>query len=240
MGRLLTGLFLLGLSLSAIGASLPGQLGVSDLDRVTEVVGFAASSRLMRSAECYDSFPGIKFGFEVTMVPTKNLNALGDATGSVPGFAPSPRLFLSKGLFWDTELILSAFPSSDANPISSVGGLLKYTFFQEKEGWLSAATFLGFTRIHAFGNQYQGTDVELGMVISKDYVRIKPYLGFGVLYANGKFDRAVLRSGIDDSASLATLHLTLGTEIELPLNVTAQVDLMNLSLGGSVFVGKKF
>ena len=68
---------------------------------------------------------------------------------------------------------------------------------------------------------------------------MKPYLGLGILMANGTIDPSYV-TATSNSTWNSTIHISLGTEIELPLNITAQLDLMNLAFGGSLFVGKKF
>ncbi len=228
---------------SVLSAStLPKQLNASDIGRVTEIVGIPAVARLMRSAESYESWPGLKLGFEVLAVGERGLNNLGDNTGTMPSVNPVPRLYLSKGLFYDTEITLSFFPTSEVNPVSTLGVILKYTFYQEQaDSWLSIAGFFGVTDVEAFRSAYHGTDVEIGVILSKDYVRLKPYLGLGILAARGEVDPSLLAAGFTDNDTwLSTLHAFIGTEIELPLTFGAQIDLFNLSVGASFFVGKKF
>lgn len=233
--------FFLTLAAHAHASTLPGGLNPSDIGRVVEIVGIPAAARLMRSAEAYPTWPGIKIGFEVLAVGERGLNDLGNKAGTLPAVNPIPRLYLSKGLFNDLELTLSFFPTSEVNPISTLGVVFKYCFYQEQADWLSIAAFLGFTDVEAFKSAYHGTDIEVGVVISKDYVRIKPYIGLGILAARGEVDRALLVAGnTDNDAWSNTLHAFIGTEVELPLTFGAQLDFFNLSLGASFFVGKKF
>lgn len=227
---------LIGAPVSA--SNLPGSMSEADVDRVIEIIGVAGTGRLLRSAEAYESFPGLKFGFEVLMVPGRNLATLGDGTGNISSVTPTPRIYLAKGLFLDLELILSVFPPSEVNTVSSFSGILKYTFFQEQATWLSGSFFLGVTKINAFSGNYTGTNVEVGMVLSRDYVRIKPFLGASALLVSGEVGTTFTTGR--SSGSIATLHAFAGTEIELPLNFTVQLDLFNLALGASLFVGKKF
>lgn len=232
--------FCLVLLLASVSAKgLPGSLGDADVDRVVEVVGIGGATRLLRSAEAYESWPGMKFGFEVLMVPTRNLNSLGDGTGTLPGLLPTPRLYLAKGLFSELELILNFFPPSDVNRIATLGLLVKYTFFQEKDSWLSAAFYGAYTRIKGFEGKYKGTDIEVGMVVSKDLVRLKPYVSLGALLASGSVSPDIV-STPKTSSSFSTLHIAIGTEVDYPIHFAGQIDFWNLSLGASFFVGKKF
>jgi hypothetical protein len=233
----------LGLAFSSVvsASSLSSSLGPSDVRRVVEIIGVPAAARLMRSAEAYESWPGLKIGFEVLAIGERDLNLLGNGTGTLPGLSPVPRLYLSKGLFYDLELTLSFFPTSDVNPVATLGVIVKYCFYQEQSDWLSIAGFIGITDVEAFRSTYHGTDIEVGVVISKDYVRMKPYVGLGILAARGEVDTSLLAAGTtDNDAWYSTLHGFIGTEIELPLTFGAQLDLFNLSLGASFFVGKKF
>jgi hypothetical protein len=222
-------------------SSLAKKLSASDIRRVVEIIGLPAAARLMRSAETYPSWPGVKIGIEVLALGERGLNDIGDRSGTLPSVNPIPRLYLSKGLFWDTELTISFFPTSDVNPVATLGVMLKHCFYQEQTDWLSLSAFVGITDIEAFRSSYHGTDFEAGLLISKDYVRLKPYVGLGVLIARGEVDRTLLDTGVaDNDAWAATLHAFIGTEIELPLTFGAQLDLFNLAVGASFFVGKKF
>ena len=231
----------LAITSQASASTLSGKLTPSDISRINEIVGIPSVARPLRSAESYESWPGLKIGFEVLFLGERGLNDLGDRSGTLPKVSPVPRLYLSKGLFYDLEMTISFFPTSEVNPVSTLGVIFKYCFYQEQSDWLSIAAFLGFTDVEAFRSAYHGTDVEAGILLSKDFVRLKPYLGLGVLAARGEVSRTTLATGVtENSAWVSTLHAFLGTEIELPLTFGAQVDLFNLSLGASFFVGKKF
>lgn len=220
-------------------ASLPSGLVPTEIEGVVRILGFPAVTRLLRSAEAYKPWPGIKVGGEVTISSTQDLATLGDKNGSVPQFTLLPRLYLSKGLFSELELILSTFPIRDPVGVATIGGILKWTFYQEKETWLSAAAYFGYTRVYAFHSDYVGNDVEFGIYFSKDWVRLKPFLGAAMLFAEGSV-RPVLAKTAATSALQSTLHTFLGAEWEFPLNLGFQVDLMNLTPMGSLFIGKKF
>ncbi len=239
--KTLVGLLALWLASPLPASTLPGALGPSDVGRIVEIIGIPAVARPLRSAEAYATWPGLKLGFEVLAIGERGLNLLGNGTGTLPNLSPVPRLYLSKGLFYDSEITISFFPTSEVNPVATLGVIFKYCFYQEQADWLSIAGYLGFTDVEAFRSQYHGTDIEVGVILSKDYVRMKPYLGLAILVARGEVDRALLASRVtDNDAWQSTLHAFLGTEFELPLTFGAQVDLFNLSLGASFFVGKKF
>ena len=234
----ITILFWAILSPQAHAAKLSAGLTGADVDRVVEVIGLSSTGRLLRSAEAYESWPGVKMGFEVNLVPGRNLNTLGDGTGTLNSITPSPRLYIAKGLFYDIELILNFFPPSEVNAIASFSAFLKHTFYQEQSSWLSGAFFLGLTTIDGFSGNYKGTNVEVGMVISRDYVRLKPFVGLSALFARGELGQGFVTGR--NTSTVATLHAFAGAEFELPLNMSFQVDLFNLAFGGSLFIGKHF
>lgn len=221
-------------------AGLPSQLDGSDLDRIIEVVGFGGTSRLLRSAEVYESWPGVKFGVEVALVSGRDVSGLGDGTGTISGFLPSPRIYIAKGLIYDFEIIFNFFPESDFNPVTSVGAILKHTFYQETSNWMSSAVYFGLTSLNAFSGGFTATNLEVGLLISKDYVRLKPFFGMGVLFSQGTLAANLLATNSKQSSWGSTMHLSFGTEIELPISLSAQIDLFNLAFGGSILVGKSF
>ena len=122
--------------------------------------------------------------------------------------------------------------------LTSIGCILKYTFYTERENWVSAAMYLAYTGVSAFKESYKGSDIEFGAYFSKDYVRLKPFLGAGLLFARGEVDPLYVLS--KNSGWQSTVHFFLGLEFELPINFTAQLDLMNLSPAGSILLAKRF
>lgn len=220
-------------------ANLPGALAPAEIDRVVELVGTGATTRIIRSGEPYELWPGLKVGMEIAVVPSHDVNLMGDQLGSLPAAIPVPRLFLVKGLAFNLELAINFFPFSLVNSISTFGGSLKWSFLDEAATFMHGAAFFSFTNISAFDRTYSGSNIEIGGVISKDYVRLKPYLGAGILFAKGSVNPGLARTS-DNTGSHSTLHGFLGAEIELPVDVGFQLDLMNLSPSGSIFFGKKF
>jgi hypothetical protein len=194
--------------------------------------------RALRSAESYPTWPGIKVGAEITLLPAGALSALGDQTGSAGGFLPMPRLYLAKGFFERLELIASFLPLG-LNTVEGGGILVKWTFITEKEKWFSLASIVGLTGVSAFNGEFLGTNMELGILVSKDYVRAKPFAGGSFLFARGKVPLAAAL-GANETGTLVGTHLFIGAEFELPVNFTLQVDLFNSDPSASFFVGKKF
>ncbi len=239
MGRASIFLLILAWCESIRAASLPTGLGPTEIDHVVEVIGTGSTVRLLRSAEPLELFPGIKLGLEIAIVPTRDLNNMGNQDGSLPVAIPVPRFYFAKGLFFNLELILNLFPVNIANSLSTFGGSLKWTFFNENQNWLHGAAFLSFTNISGFERTYSGNNIEMGGVVSKDFVKLKPYMGGGLLFARGNVSSAVARTA-DTSGAHSTLHLFVGAEVELPLSLGFQLDLMNLSPSGIIFFGVKF
>jgi hypothetical protein len=238
MSRLL--LLALLIAHHAMAVSLPGSLSSGDIDQIVQLIGEGSVTKILRSAEpMKEFFPGIKLGVEFNLVVPENMQTFGDGTGSIPGFIPQPRFYLAKSLPWNFEIIFSFFPTQLANTIATWGGILKWTFYDEQRTFLSAAAYVGYTSIQAFNSNYKGSDIEVGVYASKDYVRFKPYAGLGLLFAHGSINPAYARSSIVDS-SQSTLHPFLGAEFILPVDITAQFDLLNLSPRASISFGKAF
>lgn len=222
------------------GSNFPDGLSQIEVGHIVKAIGIGAATRMLRSADPYDLFPGIKFGLECALVPSIDVNGLGQANGTLPGLNLLPRFFMSKGLFLDLELIFSFIPTNIINTISTYGVGLKWTFSREQEKYASLAMFLNYTGISAFSGSYTGGDVELGIMAGKDYVRLKPYIGLGLLFAYGSVSPGLMRAGQQYNNTEGTIHIFMGSEIELPINIAFQIDLMNLTPMGSIFLGKKF
>jgi hypothetical protein len=222
---------------AAMASSLPSGMSANDVGTVVNLIGPASALRLLRSAEPYLPWPGIKVGIETMLIPGGNINNLGNGDGSLPGISPVPRLYFSKGLFFNTEITFVWLPSSLINTVSTLGVAGRITFLDEKEDWLSSAAYVSYTSINAFNSTYLGDDWEIGLIASKDYVRAKPYVGGGVLMASGS---VVGGQNIYINSRQFCLHTFFGIEFELPITLTVQFDVMNLNPSGSLFFGKHF
>ncbi len=222
----------------SFGETLPTGMSEADVAQATRFLAMSGTTRLLRSAEAYASWPGIKMGVEITVVPSGRLSTLGNANGSVGGILPIPRVYFTKGWMEEFEFTLSFFPPT-LNTLTSVGGILKWAFLKESQRWMSVAGIAGITSVRAFQTEFEGINMEVGAVASKDYVRIKPYGGASLMLAQGKVTPAVAL-GASETGALLGLHLFLGVEFDLPFNLTVQIDRINADLSGTFFVGKKF
>jgi len=221
------------------GATLPGSLSSGDVDRVVSIVGFGAVTRILRSAEPYYFFPGFKFGLETMVFLNGDINGLGDQAGTFASFSPQPRFYIAKGLFTDLEIIFSFLPTGVVNAVNTTGGIIRYTYIKENDNFADGCLFLGYTSVTAYNKSYEGNDFEVGTSFSKDLVRIKPYIGGSLLFAKGTVPRA-LTTTAKNSSLLGTIHLFIGLEVEMPINLTFQLDFFNLSPMASTFLGVKF
>lgn len=220
------------------GAALSKGITAAEFERLVEILGYGSVTRVMRSAEAYPSFPGFKLGVEIAVTPTRGINEMGDQTGTLPGVILAPRVFMAKGLFSDMELIFSFFSNKFMDTLISVGSLLKYTFYSERTSFVSAAIFGGYTSSSGFENTWKGADLEFGAYFSKDYVRLKPYLGASLMFAHGEIP---LENATTKNAGWqSTIHFFLGMEFDFPINLTVQLDMMNLAPSGTLFLGRRF
>lgn len=224
----------------ARAATLPTGLSGPEIDAIVQKVGQRSASKLLRPADALPLWPGIKLGVELNFVPVGNAGSSGNQDGSVPSFIFMPRVYLAKGLSTGIDLVLNFAPAGMLSPVGTFGGMLKYSIYEEKQHWAGLAAYAGYTSVTGFDSNYSGSDLELGAVATKDYVRVRPYLGLGFLVAKGTIGTAFVKDPENDGSMQATLHSFLGAEFHYPVDVTVQIDLMNLSLMGTVFVGKTF
>lgn len=229
-------------------AKLGGGLRPAEVQNIVQRVGFGSAGRLMRSAEAYPSWAGIKVGLELPITPSGGIGEYGDGKGTIGGVLLGPRLYLCKGLADGFEIIFNFFKPQMLNTPGTFGAILKYNFVNEEKSWATSSVYVGYTSVSSFTSSksaelspviaYNGTDIEIGAYSSRDYVKLKPYAGIGVLLANGSIDPELVVS--ESSAWQGTLHLFVGSEFEWPVNFTAQLDFMNLSMMGSLAFGFKF
>ncbi len=230
--------FLLVASFSARGANLPSGITGPEIDQLIERIGFPATTRLLRAAHSYPSWPGFRIGIDVTIAPQPSFQ-IGDKNGSEPKVYVLPRLHVTKGLWEGAELILSVLPIYDQPGYAANGGILKWCFYQEKEGWLSVSVFSGYTNVSAFRGDYSGNNFEFGFYASKDYVRLKPYVGLSTILAQGGLKSGLAKTAVTSSMR-ATLHAFIGMELEYPVTFAGEFGLTNLNPSFTLFLGKRF
>lgn len=218
-------------------ARIPTGLSQSDIDRLIEYLGPPATTRLLRSADAYDVFPGLRFAVEVSFLPTGEINDLGDKNGTFAGLNPTPRFSFSKGIGYGLEFQLNYFPENIMNVLSSMGGSVKWMIIDERESEFSGSVYGAYTNLSGFEQSFTGRNIELGAVFSKDFVRLRPFAGAGLIFSTGKVaSNFAVRSNERDGTHY-TVHSYLGCEILLPMNVTVEIDMMNLSPMLTLLVG---
>jgi len=223
---------------AAQAARLPNGLDVEAVRRLALVVGAPMSVRTLRSAETLDVWPGIKAGVEMPLAMTNAANEVGNANGIPEAVSLLPRLFVAKGLPGQFEFSLSFAPNVSPTGNASYGATFKWQFVDEKERPFAAAAYGGFTRVDVFRGDWKSTNLEAGLLISKDYVRLRPFLGAGILSVFGEVE-ANLAVGAN-TATAILLHTFVGAEIEYPANFTLQLDFYNTRPGFSVFTGLRW
>jgi hypothetical protein len=232
-------LFFLTASLPAHSASLPSGLIRAEIEQLIERVGFQSTTRLLRGAEAYPPWPGVRFGVDVSLASQMDFSALGDKNGSEPKIYVLPRFHFVKGLWGNVEIIFSTLPITNQPGYSATGGILKWSFYREAAGWLSVSAFAGYTYVSAFRGDYTGNNFEFGLYASKDYVRLKPYLGASVLLAQGGVRPALAKTAAVSSMK-GTLHVFIGIELEYPVTIAGELGLFNLNPSFSILIGKHF
>jgi len=245
---ILMGLIGVGAAGPCFAAKLPGAIKPAELEILVQKVGFGSASRLLRSAETYPLWAGIKVGLELPVTPAGGMGEYGDGKGTIGSILVGPRIYLCKGLSDGFEITFNFFQPQMLNTPATFGSILKYNFATEDRNWASLSAYLGYTSVSAFTSSkanelsasiaYSGTDLELGAYASRDYVNFKPYAGLGVLVAQGQILPELAAS--QTSAWQGTIHLFMGSEFEWPINFTAQLDFMNLALMGSMAFSFKF
>ncbi|NBX93429.1 MAG: hypothetical protein EBQ85_09400 [Proteobacteria bacterium] len=225
-----------------------GQLKPVEVENIIQKVGFGSVSRVLRSAETYPLWAGIKVGLELPITPSGGIGEYGDGKGTIGGVLLGPRLYLCKGLSDGFEITFNFFQAQMLNTPGTFGVIVKYNFAKEDKSYATLSTFFGYTNVNAFTSSasdevkpviaYKGRDLELGIYGSKEYVKFKPYAGLAVLFAQGEIRPELTVA--ESSASQGTIHLFLGSEFEWPMNFTAQLDFMNLAMMGSLGFAFKF
>lgn len=226
--------FLLLMTSPLSAASLPSNLSSEEVGRAIQIFGVGSGMRLLRSSEALPDWPGFKAGVELTLQPMKNINSLGNANGTLPTLFPMPRFYFAKGLGHGGELLIGTFPFIMRNTVATYGALLKWTVRPEDEYFLATAVFAGYTRMLALNNSLRAHTLEVGISVSKDYVRLRPYGGVAFALSVGDVGSG---SGLTRSGTVNSFKLFAGFELELPMSLSVQLDFLDLLPSASVLVG---
>ena len=221
-----------------LGARLPQNISVADLRVLVKTLAFGNTTKVMRSAEAYPVYPGLRVSVETSLVRSGELSEMGNGTASLPVVIPSPRLTLTKGLGMGLEAAMNISTQQLINTISTFGLLGKWTLIDEQDSFATSAIFTSYTSLNGFSDNFRGSNFEAGFVASQDYVRIKPYVGMGLLLASGTVPRSICVES--QQSTIFSPHLFLGAEIELPMNITFQMDFTDWIPTGSLALGYKF
>jgi hypothetical protein len=226
------------LAVPATAVRLPRRVTLDEFQTLISTLAFGHATKVMRSAETYPSLPGLKIALETPLVYSGKLQELGDGSASLPIVIPAPRLTITKGLGYDLEASFNISTQELLETMASLGFLAKWTFLDEKDSFFSSSIFASYTRLNGFNNTFSGSDFEVGVLASQDWVRIKPYVGLGLLLASAKVAPSISPS--NQTGSAFSPHLFLGVEIELVMNMTFQMDFTSLVPNGSLALGYRF
>lgn len=219
-------------------ARLPQGTNENELSQLVQTLAFGNVTKVMRSAEAYPTFPGFKIAIETTLIPSGNLNEMGDGSASLPKIIPSPRVILSKGIGLNTELSFNLSSQQLIETMASYGLLAKWSFMNEQDFFATSAAFTSFTNLSGFNDTFNGKEFEIGILASKDFVRLKPYLGLGLLLATASVPKTVCM--ITQQKTVFGPHIFIGAEVELPMNITLQLDFTDWIPSSSFALGYRF
>ncbi|MBM4316847.1 MAG: hypothetical protein FJ116_05140 [Deltaproteobacteria bacterium] len=226
------------LGFPAIAVRLPRTVTQDEFKTLISTLAFGHTTKVMRSAEAYPSFPGFKIALETPLVYAGDLQEMGDGSASLPIVIPAPRLTLTKGFGYDLEASFNISTQELLETMAGIGFLAKWTFLDEKNSFLSSSLFTSYTRLNGFNHTFSGNNFEVGVLASQDWVRIKPYLGLGLLLASAKVAPSISPS--NQTGIAFSPHLFMGVEIELVMNMTFQMDFTSLVPNGSLALGYCF
>jgi hypothetical protein len=137
------------------------------------------------------------------------------------------------------EATVYFFPGSLDPTFGEWGLSIKGLGISEKEEWGSVAGYLSFGHVSGFNHTFQGNAFELGVVASKDWVRVRPYVGAALLAGTGEVSQS-LALAENDTSLLMRFHGFLGTEVIVPADLAFQLDWFGFGWGASTFVGYRF
>ena len=225
-------------AIELFAARLPRNITEGQLSTLVKTLAFGNATKTMRSAEPYPALPGFKIALETTLVPSSNMNDMGDGSASLPLVIPSPRLHLTKGVGQDLEFSINLSTQQLLQTMASIGMMGKWSFIDEKDSFATAALFSSFTQLNGFNDSFSGKDFEVGVLASKDYVRLKPYIGAGIILATASVPKSICT--VTQNKTVFSPHLFVGAEIELPMNISLQLDFADSVPTGSFALGYRF
>lgn len=227
-------------SARAHAGRLPGALTSGDVKAITQRLAFPLATKVLRSAEALPTWPGFKIGLEGAASFPGGVANLGDGTGVKESATFLPRFYAAKGLFAGVEAAVALAPSESPTGNGCVGASGKITWLDERDGPWSSAFYGAYTYLDLFRGDFSGHTGEFGMVWSRDFVRLRPFLGVGALYAQGTVRSGLVLPGENQTSRRPAAHAFVGLEVEYPANLTLQLDFYNEHPAASLFLGQRF
>ncbi len=227
-------------AVSAHAWRLPGDLKNSDLNEVTQIVGYGSSTKFLSNPYPLGGHSGFEVGITSEFIDTTDLARLGSGNGDETSLEYN-RISIGKGLYHNVDVYIDFVPFVNSNEISEYGGMAKWAFYEADSLPLTLSALLHYDSFNIddeFINQTLGTDLMAGWNL-KNYAL---YFGGGVLYGSNKFMNTIL--DMSDPANQAANptgspndpngylkengkrdHFFLGMDVELsPYFISAQID----------------
>ncbi len=217
---------------------LPTNLKNSDLNEITQTLGYGTSTKFLDNPYPLGGHSGFEFSLSSQFIDTTSVSRLGSGNGNETSFQNNILSF-GKGLYHNVDVFFNFVPFSSSSDVSEYGGLVKWAFYEAQSLPVTTSILAHFNSIDIddqFTNLTSGWDLMAGWNL-KNYAL---YFGGGMLYGGSRFMNGILdlsdpgNAPANPSNSPSKGYLTengnrdhefFGMEVELkPFFVAAQVD----------------
>ncbi|PIS12147.1 MAG: hypothetical protein COT73_00125 [Bdellovibrio sp. CG10_big_fil_rev_8_21_14_0_10_47_8] len=190
---------------SALAAlDLPSQLTASDRAKVTEILGFSSSSKILGNPYPLGGYSGIEIGYAVEVIPTGDLNRVGNRPQAAQETSYSLLTF-GKGIYNNIDLFVQFSPFTESTEVSNFGGQLRWGFYEAEylPAHLSVVVHANSVNYqNKIRTQSQGADLVAGFTVED----VTLYTGLGTGRCIATFVGGA--DGVTDDQQTAQTDLT--------------------------------
>lgn len=178
---------------SQASLQIPKNLAEGDRRRVTEILGYSSSMKVLGNPYPLGGYSGVEVGYAYEVIATKEISNLGGSSNSDSETNYS-LVTISKGIYSNIDTMIQFSPFSQAEGVSNVGGQLRWGFFQADHLPLHMSLMSSMNSVNYQDKVTmlsQGNDVVAGFSVRD----ITLYLGAGTIRTVSTFSGGKTCSG---------------------------------------------
>jgi hypothetical protein len=219
---------------------LPGQLSGDNIKYASEVMGFGTNHRPWTAPAIPSEGLGLDLGLESAFVFRRDLENIGNGQGVVPRIVPVPRFWAAWDLPRDIQVSASLAPGWLFDGVTSVGFGGQWVFARDEEIRTNFSALMTYTFADSFDDMRTHV-TGLAAQAARDMESWQPYIGLGMLVANGTVKNNRQAPTVDAGPYTSpAIHVFVGLNLNILGKFSLQLDIANRYISAGLLLAQKF